>query len=300
MSVQILLLRKWLKDRRGRLPLLAEIIERDASKLYQMINNDRLPPHLFKVINHKMPQIEALESECLKYFPNFRRFIRKGGGRVRDLCGALRERGVSVTRHDIHSLASAKGDSRLRILKYGLQTLKDSVKQVENERRRYVTGTDKLKLLITGNVRRRNYDIRGIERIATELKSHADMGNQSAAVIFRRLNDSNLKIVTCGVDSYNEDMCKSHICQTSNQHLHAPMAAALGLRKRIDSEVHSLEIFSQITPCVNCCRRLVDSGITAVYALFEADEPGSAEYLREHSIPLFKLDLKTNIYAQVN
>lgn len=300
MSIQIVLLQKWIKERRGRLPLMAKLINRDADDLYRLIHSNRVSKDLFKIINHKMIEIEKLERECLNYFPHFRRFVKKGDGRGRDLRAVLRERGIHVGKYEIQSMSSAKGDSRLRLLKYGVQEFKDAIRQVEADRRRYVVGSDSLKELISQNLKRRKYNLDGIQNIAKELKMHAEMGDQSSAVVFRRMGDDHLKIVACGVDAYSDDMCKSHVCTPDNPYLHAAMGAALGLRRISTNEVHPLEIFSQITPCVNCCKRLVNSGITAVYALFEPNEPGTAEFLAEHNIPLFKLNLSNKKFIQIN
>lgn len=295
--VRAQLLKKWLLVRRGRLSVLSVTIDIEKSILFKMIDENRISPELLKTIDSKLELIEALEKECIAKFDYFRRFVRKGEGRASRLAKLLK-----VSTKAIRDLSYAKGDGRYVLMRYGTQNVMQSIKEIDQTRTKACYSFDKFnaKAFIENNASKALMDLNAIMSFADMVKHHADYGNEDGAVICTIHGEGRYRVASIGVDSLYTDLCRSHVCDQLNPHLHGLLFACLGINKKNRSEVGGLMAFAHNAPCPNCAKRLISSGITEVYCYFEPEDMQGIQLLGKHGIPVYKYQLVSKSVKLIN
>lgn len=291
------LVKKWLKVRRGRLSVLSMTLDIDKSLLYRMINENRLSPELLKTIDSKLELIEDLEKECIAKFEYFRRYIRKGEGRASRLAQAL-----NVSTSAIRDLSYAKGDGRYVLMRYNTQKVMTAIKEIDQRRTKACYSFEKfnVRAFVEKYAPKSFQDLNGIMLFAESVKKYADYGNEDGAVICSIHGAGRYKVVSVGVDILHDDLAHSHICDTTNPHLHGLIFASLGVSKKSRSDVGGLMAFAPNAPCPNCAKRLISSGITEVYCYFEPEQMEGIQLLGQHGIPVFKYQLVNKSLKLIN
>ena len=297
-NLKIALLKKWTEKHKGRLTMLADGVGIKRDTLVKYMQRNSMPDSVFLLVEKQQPIIEEMEKFCIQEFPYFRRFIARGAGRISALSEYL-----NIPVHRLREIDKATGDGRFLMCKYGVQRIKDGMKHVEAERVKDRSIDAIKKSTVAKDYSHKKRALVDLIGIADTVKKNATAGNKSAAIVYRRMNDKQVQILTMGFDAAMDKMHASHICDPSNPHLHAPYDAILNLRKnhrKSTSEVGAIEIFCQVAPCLNCCARLLSEGVSAVYYQFEPDESGGHALLAAHAVPAFKYKSKTKQFVQVN
>lgn len=276
------LLLKWLGRRQGRMAMLAQLMGYEKNTLYQIIYKDRMTKELYQIVTHKQVEIEKLETECVQEHRYFKRFIRRGDGRLVALSEV-----THIPVHVLRSMANAKGEQRFIMCKYGISRIMNGIKEVDTQRRKHSIQAIELKAEIRKDVKKRIYSMSQIEALAMDLKVHANFGNQSSAILFHRLPGDQLRVVSVGFDTFIVDPMKAHVCDNDNPHIHAPISALLDYR-RDPTNVHALEIYSLYAPCHNCANWLHRNGVSAVYSKFNADDMLGVQQLIKSEIQVYK------------
>jgi tRNA(Arg) A34 adenosine deaminase TadA len=295
--LQIGKIKKWIGGRKGRLTLLAHLLGKEKSKLYSMIYENRLSVELIQEIETKQKEAETLEKECLKNFPYLKRFINRGEGRVTQLAKRL---GVSA--NTIRNLGNARGDSRFVLIKYGVSQVMVAMRECDKQRTRACYSYEKIdmKKYFSTQIKKSVHTLEQVMQIADSVKEHADFGNHDSAVVCRIMGENKYKIISIGFDTKFSDMCRSHVCDKSNPHMHAAMFAALNVQKQHINEVGGLMVYSHSAPCPNCANRLHSIGIAKMYCLFEPELMDGLHFLAQNNIPVIKYNLVTKKHKQIN
>lgn len=290
-------IKKWVLARKGRISLLSIMLNKDRGNLHVMIFKNRLSPELILDIEQKQTEIEGLERDCIKQFPFFKRFIMKSEGRV----GKLSEK-LNISCEVLRGLARAKGDSRYRLIKYGVSRIYEAMRECENERKATSYSTEKIdvKAYVTSTVKKSHHSLDDLINLVGVIKENADFGNHDAAVIFREVGEGRYKVVSIGFDTVFTGMCKSHICEKQNPHLHATMFAAVGVPKNTTDSTGQLMLISHSAPCQNCATRLLNTGIRKAYCFFEPELMGGLNLLARHDVPVIKINLYNKTQQQIN
>lgn len=294
--LRVELIKKWVRARRGRMGMLAKALGEGKNNLYATIFEDRMSAQLLAQVEQKKNEIEALERECIREFPYFIRFVRKGQGRMGKLAKKL---GVSSS--VIRDLAHAKKDGKYRLIDIGTQKIKSAIRDIESERRdkSYSYEHVDVSAFLSEEVKKKSYTLQEVMALADQLKQMADTGNQDGAVICRRVGDK-YKILSIGFDKQFSDPCKSHICDKNNPHIHAVFLACLNVPKKERDQVGTLVGYSQSAPCPNCAPRLIGLNIDAFYCLLEPELMGGLNALGEVGIPVYKYNLATKTIRTIN
>lgn len=290
-------IRKWVEARRGRLPLLAELSGRSRNNLYAMIYENKMSPDLVHSIERKQLDIEDLEKACIKKFPTFSRFIMKGEGRAQSVAAK-----IGVTPRQLRNLAYSKGDGRYLLIKYGVEKVMQAIKDYERTKERTSYSYEKVDIreLLTAKVKKSVHTLDQIIHFAGLVKDHADAGNCDAAVLCRQVKKDQYKVLSIGFDSHFSDMCKGHVCEKDNPHLHASMFAALNMPKQPETATDQIILFSHSAPCPNCAARLISIGVNRTYCYFEPELMGGLMLLAKQNIPVFKINAIDNSHRQIN
>ena len=69
--LRVELIKKWVRARRGRMTVLARATGQNKNALYATIFENRMSAELVNTVERKKSEIEALERECIKFFPFF-------------------------------------------------------------------------------------------------------------------------------------------------------------------------------------------------------------------------------------
>lgn len=291
-------MKKWLNARRGRMTVLAQLLQRDKASLYKTIFENRVSNDLFLVIERKKIDIEAMENECLKKFPFFIRFIRKGEGRIGRLSEKL-DMPVSVLR----GLAHAKKDGRYIMMKHGVERIMTAINEIENERKRASYNHEKIDIraFISDNVRKSKYSLENVVQLANLVRQHADCGDRSGAVICRIVGENQYRILSIGFDTVFNDMCRSHVCDKDVEpHIHAALFAAISVGKKEREKVGEIMAFSHVAPCPNCTERLIGLGVSEVYCTLEPELMGGMNMLGDLGIPVYKYSAHDKSIKTIN
>ncbi|MDR6630448.1 tRNA(Arg) A34 adenosine deaminase TadA [Acinetobacter lwoffii] len=290
-------IKKWVEARKGRMPLLGQLVGKDRASLYNLIHENKMSPDLVHLIEEKQLEIEAMEKDCIKRFPSFRRFILKGEGRVQRLAEK-----VNLTARQLRDLAYSKEDGRYLLMKHGVDRIMNAIRECEREKANSSYSHEKLDIraFLSTKVKKSHHSLDDIINLAGLIKEHADFGNHDAAVICREVKPDQYKVLSVGFDSVFSDMCKSHVCEKKNPHLHASMFAALNVPKQSDNATNALVLFSHSAPCPNCAPRLVSIGLTKAYCYYEAEFMGGLELLAKHDIPVIKINAYSKTYKRIN
>lgn len=291
-------LKKWVLARKGRLLLLSQKMNMDKNHLYAMLFRDTLSAELVILATEKQREVEQLEKLCIQKFPYFKRFVKKGNGRIPRLAEKM---GVSAIR--LRRLAKAEGDARYLMIGLGVTHTMQAIREVERDYFRYqVEGSGGgIKSIVTHDMRRSRYSINQIQSIADEIKARADYANQDAAVIFSKDGDK-YRLVCAGYDTQFDDMCTSHICDKENPHIHAATMAFLNFPKKQDvtRDTGELFVFMHGAPCVQCAERLNMLGVSAVYCYFEPEYPAGINLLAQNGVPVYKINIVTGEQYRIN
>ncbi|MEX5443545.1 hypothetical protein WCE14_09260 [Acinetobacter schindleri] len=295
--LKIELFKKWVGARKGRMSLLATLLGKNKKALYAIIHENRMSPDLMRAVEAQKLVIQELEQECIKQFPYFVRFVRKGEGRMSRLAEKL-----EVSTNAIRGLAHAKKDGRFLLINYGVKRVVNAIRDIEQERRNASYSHEKMdvKAYISEQVRRRNYSLSEVMQLADQIKQHADAGNQDAAVICRVMGEGKYRILSVGFDTHFSDMCKSHVCDQSNPHIHASLFAALSLPKKERDQVGYLMQFSHSAPCPGCAKRLINLGIAEVYCYFEPELLDGVQEMGDLGIPVYKYNVVHKTVKTIN
>ena len=149
-------IQKWTLARKGRMSLLASLLEMDKQLLYRMVTDFRLSTHLINEIEKKQKEVEGLEVECIREFDYLKRFAAKGHGRIAKLAQKMGE-----PTHRMYGLVKATGDSRYLLIQYGTQQVMKAVTEIEREfKGRYNKGQINIKDFLTKEVRGKKYTLK--------------------------------------------------------------------------------------------------------------------------------------------
>lgn len=279
------LLKKWLNARKGRMTILAELLQRDKKSLYHTIFENRVSNDLYSAIERKRVEITELESECLQQFPKFVRFIRKGEGRL----GRLSKK-LEIPMGVLRSMAKAKKDGRYIMIKYGVPKIMAAISAIEHERKHLSYSHEKIdvKAFISEHVRKSVYTIRQVIQLADTVRECADKGNCDAAVICRVIDESKYRVLSIGFDTTFTDMCRSHVCDKDNPHIHAALFAVLNVPKKEREQLGSIMAFSHSAPCPECAKRLIDLGVSEIYCTLEPELMDGLNLLGDVGVPVYK------------
>lgn len=294
--LRVELIKKWVRARRGRMTVLAKATEQNKNDLYATIFENRMSAELMNTVERKKSEIEALERECIKFFPFFLRFTRKGQGRI----GKLAEK-LETSSNVIRDLSKSKGDSRYRLISHGVERIKKAIREIENERRDHSYNHEKIdvKAYLSDEIQKKSYTLLDVMGLADMIKRQADAGNEDSAVICRRDGDK-YRILSIGFDTKFNDMCKSHVCDKSDPHVHATFFASLNVPRKERNKVGQIISFSHSAPCPNCASKLIDLNIDEVYCLFEPELLGGINALGDVGIPVYKYNLVTKSLKTIN
>lgn len=282
--LRLVLLKKWLNARKGRLSVLAVMQNMDKHLLYRLIYENRISDELlYNIVKHEKT-IEILEKECLEKFEIFKRFIKKGEGRT-----GMLARKLGVKTHLIRDLSYAKGDGRYLLLKYDAKRVVNAIREIDRGRSSVCYRVEKLDVnkFIDQHAPKSLQDLKGVMDFAERVKQYADIGNHDGSVICE-IHGDRYRIISIGFDSKFDDMCRSHVCDKSNPHLHGLLFATLGIAKSHRKHIGGLMAFSQNAPCPNCAKRLISAGIGEVYCHFEPELMDGIEELGINHIPVYK------------
>lgn len=290
-------IKKWVGMRKGRTTLLAELVNVKRTDLYKLIFDNRMSPELIYLIERRQIEIEDMEKECIRQFPYFKRFIMKGEGRLARLAAKL-----EVSGEILRGLARARGDSRYLLMKYGVQKVRSAMQECEKARQQSSYSHEKLdvKAYVTDTVKKKFHSLSEIIDLANVVKENADFGNHDAAIICRVVGEDRYKVLSIGFDTVFTDMCKSHVCEKKNRHIHALMFAAVSLSKKVVAEIESLICFTHNAPCPNCAARIIPLGIKAVYCLYEPELMDGLKALSRNNIPVIKVNVYSKTQTQIN
>lgn len=122
-------IKKWVEVRKGRMSLLAQMIQKDRASLYNLIYENKMSPEFITLIESNQVFVEAIEKDCIKNFPLFKRYVMKGGGRVPRLSKKL-----NISCDVIRGLARAKGDGRYLLIKHGIDKVMSAIRECEKDR----------------------------------------------------------------------------------------------------------------------------------------------------------------------
>ncbi len=291
------LIRKWVANRRGRMTILAGLVGKNRENLYRLIHENRIAPDLLEIIERKQIEIEGLERECIQYFTFFKRFIMKGEGRVARLAEKLK-----VSSEILRGLARAKGDARYGLLRYGTSQVKAAIRECETERTESSYNREKIDIraYVTATVKKKHHSLNDVIDLVQVIRENADFGNHDAAVVCRKVSDDRYKVEAIGFDTVFSDMCKSHVCEKDNPHLHAAMFAAINVPRNAKNMIGDLVMMTHTAPCPNCAPRLVNTGINQVYCFYEPELMGGLHILERQGIPVIKINLADRSQRQIN
>ena len=73
--------------------------------------------------------------------------------------------------------------------------------------------------------------------------------------------------------------------------IHAEMNC-LGFALRNNTDITGAQLFLTTSPCLNCCKLILTSGIKEVYYLEKYDDTSGVEYLRQNGITCEQIELK--------
>ncbi|GEM_PF-2544034 len=289
-------IQKWTLARKGRMSLLASLLEMDKQLLYRMVTDFRLSTHLINEIEKKQKEVEGLEVECIREFDYLKRFAAKGHGRIAKLAQKMGE-----PTHRMYGLVKATGDSRYLLIQYGTQQVMKAVTEIEREfKGRYNKGQINIKDFLTKEVRGKNYTLKEIECLAGKFKEHADFANHDAAVICQKIGEDKYKVLSMGFDTQLPELCQSHICEKENPHIHALTMAVLNLHREPVKETGELIAFGHSAPCPSCAKRLNKRGIAQVYCYFEPELLDGLVLLAKNRVPVIKINLVNSTFKQIN
>lgn len=282
--LRLVLLKKWLNARKGRLSLLAVMNELNRDTLYKLIYQNRISSDLLIKMDSDKVIVDSLEKECIEKFEIFRRFIKKGEGRTALLANAL-----GMRTNLIRDLSFAKNDGRYLLLKYDAKRVVDAIRQIERGRSNSCYRVEKVNVnqFMSQHAPKSLQTLQGIMTFAEKVKQYADMGNHDGAVICEKHGDK-YKVISIGFDARFEDMCRSHVCDKANPHLHGLLFASLGIAKSHKNHIGGLMAFSQNAPCPDCAKRLINSGINEVYCYYEPELMAGIDELGVNGIPVYK------------
>lgn len=290
-------IKKWVGMRKGRTSLLADLVGVKRTNLHNQIFENRLSPELVQMIERRQIEIEDMEKACLRQFPFFKRYIQKGEGRLARLSAKL-----ELSSETLRGLSLARGDSRYLLMKYGVQKIRAAMQECELERKNASYTLEKIdvKAYVTATVKKKLHSLSEIIDLANVIKENADFGNHDAAVICRVMGGDRYKVLSIGFDTVFSDMCKSHVCEKKNRHIHALMFAAISLSKKAAAETGELMCFTHNAPCPNCAARIIPMGVKAVYCLYEPELMDGLNTLAKNNVPVIKVNLATKTHTQIN
>lgn len=288
-------LRKWLSARKGRTALLAKMMKMKKTDLYRLVIENRLQYDVYESISEKQKEILELETECIKKYRYLNRFYRRGNGRIPRLAEELRMNTNSVRR-----LLNASGDSRFRLIEIGMNKVLNAIKRVEKQYSRYCNENVNLTIYTTREMKRRTYDLLGIENVAAEVRDNSNAGENDAAVIFRKVGQDRYRIIAVGFDYRTDDMCKSHVCDKKRNYMHAITVAGFSVPRNEDFGTDEVMVFSTTAPCPKCAERILKRGVSAVYCYFEPDDWSGLELLKQHGVPVFKINVENRQIININ
>lgn len=288
-------IKKWTLARKGRMSLLAKMLKMDKQQLYRQVNDYRLSPDLIAKIEVQQKEIHKLEIECIRKFEYLKRFAARKQGRITKLSKKL-----GVPLHKVRELTHATGDSRYLMLQYGTKRVMTAMREVEKDYSRYSDNTRPIKTFLTREVIAKSYTLKQIEELAGKIKDLADHGNHDAAFICQSVGRNKYKILSTGFDSKQMDMCKSHICDHSDPHLHAFTLCDLNFPKKDLPGVGEVVAFGHSAPCPTCAQRLYVRGVSKVYCYFEPERMGGLDLLAKHGIPVLKINVANGSTKKIN
>lgn len=290
-------IKKWVEARKGRMSLLAQMVDKNRTSLYSLIYENKMSPELIQVIESNQVFVEKMEKDCIKKFPLFKRHVMKGDGRVPRLSKKL-----NISCDVIRGLARAKGDKRYLLIKHGVDKVMNAIRECEKEQGGTSYSKEKIDIraFLTTKVKKSHHNLDEIISLAQVVKENADFGNHDAAVICRDMGEGRYKILSIGFDTVFSNMCKSHVCEKKNPHLHAPYFAALTIPKQVQVTTEPLVLVSLVAPCPNCTKRLLLAGVSKVYCLFEPELIDGLQQFAREGVPVIKINLYEKTQMQIN
>ena len=287
---------KWVASRRGRMSLLAGCLGRKRNDLYKLVSENRLSLDLLEAIERAQVDIEKMEQDCIKAFPIFKRFVKKGGGRL----GRLGEK-LNIPVHVLRGLADAKGDGRYLMIKYDTFKISAAVRELEIEARTSVYNVEKInvRIYMEENIKNKLHTFEEILRLADSVRENADIGNHDGALICRQYGKK-FKVLSIGFDFQASSMAKSHVCDKSQPHVHALLFAALNTPKQNPDETGDIISFGHHAPCPNCADRLLNIGVKRAYCLYEPELMGGIAQLAMNFIPVIKYNVSEKTFRTMN
>ncbi|OTG87848.1 hypothetical protein [Acinetobacter sp. ANC 3813] len=287
---------KWVAARRGRMTLLADSLGRKRDDLYKLVAENRLSVELINAIERAQLDIEALESECTKEFPKFKRFVKKGGGRI----GRLSKK-LNIPVHILRGLADAKGDGIYLMIKYQTHKIASAVRECEIESKTAVYSVEKIdvRVYMEKNIKNKLHTFEEVIELADAVRDNADRGNHDGALICRQYGDK-YKILSIGFDFGSSNMAKSHVCDKLNPHVHALLFASLNLPKQDPDATGDIVSFGHHAPCPNCADRLLNAGVKRAYCLYEPELMGGMSQLAMHFVPVIKYSVAEKTFRTMN
>lgn len=287
---------KWIGARRGRVTLLAQMQGKKREELYKLISENRLSAELLLAIERAQIEVEEMEKECIKRFPSFKRFVKKGDGRVPRLAEKM-----ETSIHNIRDLAHAKGDGRYLMIKYGVDKIMNAIRDCERDSRQSSYNTEKInvRIFVEKHIQNKQFTFEELLIVADEVRQNADIGNHDGALICRQMGDK-FKVISIGFDMAFSNMGKSHVCDPLNPHVHAPMFAALNVPKQNPKSTGDLVLFSHHAPCGNCADRLLSVGVQRAYCLYEPELMEGLKQLALNFIPVIKYSILEKTFITMN
>lgn len=288
-------LRKWLNARRGRTLIMANMLKIKKTHLYKLVNENRVSGDLLATITEKQALITKLERICIEKYKYLNRFVKRGQGRVPRLAQELK-----MPTHKVRRLLLASGDSRFQLISIGINKVMNAVTRVERHYARYANEPVSLRTILTSDMKRKKFDLKGIENVAGEVRENANFGDHDAAVFFKSAGAGKYRIISVGFDYEIEDACKSHICNKDRHYMHAITVASFKVPKEDSENVGELCVFVTTAPCPVCADRLLKLGVSKVYCYFEPELMDGLHLLQNHGVPVFKINIVTREETQIN
>lgn len=287
---------KWISARRGRMTLLANLLGKKKQDLYNLISQNRLSADLMQAIERAQIDVEKMEKQCIQDFAVFKRFVKKGDGRVPRLAAK-----IDMPVHKIRNLAKKTGEGRFLMISLGLDKIIKGVRDCERESRNSSYNTEKINVraYMDKSIKNKLLTFDELINVADEIRQNADTGNHDAAVICRE-SGGRYKIISIGFDMAFSNMGKSHVCDKQNPHVHAVMFAALNVPKQDANITGDIVLFSHHAPCPNCAERLINVGVQRAYCLYEPELQAGLVQLGLNFIPVFKYNIAEKKLRKMN
>lgn len=266
----------------------------DTEKLYLMIEEGNISTELMSALDIAMPEIIQQEKECLKLHRRLKEFLYRDKTRV----GLLAKK-IGITQKQVLKMRDAVGSNRFIMMKHGVFKIREAINELNHAEYKYESLNRALRMVFTAEVKRWNYTITQIQRIAEKLKEHANCGNHDVSMVLQQKTHNKYAILSMGFDLHQNKMYKSHICDRKNPHVHATRLALMNIPETISPNT-DLTLFSQTAPCPTCAKNILKTQVKKVICVFHPEEMEGLDILCDSNIGVHQIKYGTSKFELIN